>query len=251
MKSVCRQLLVPVLLLALYLWACRMELVNPYLLPRPKQLSDSVFRLLSGGELFEHIRISLFRVFCGFSITMVLAFPLALLFHFAPRVRDFLEASLHFLKSVPPLAMVPLFILWFGIGEASKLALIVAASFFPLFLNIESGLQQVDDRLVEMGRSLDLERRALFFHIYLAESLPTILTGMRLSFGYSWRALIGAEMIAASSGLGYLILDAQEMARTGDLFIGLACIGGLGLLLDSLALRSVRRFFPWIGAEKS
>lgn len=249
MKSLFRRLLLPLLLVLFYLWSCRVELVHPYLLPHPDQMSESLIRLVSGGAIFEHIRVSLLRVCLGFCITLMLAFPMAVLFHFLPRIREYLAPSLHFLKSVPPLAMVPLFILWFGIGETSKLALIVAASFFPLFLNIESGLEQVDEKLVEMGKSLDLEGWELFYHIYLSEALPSILTGMRLSFGYSWRALIGAEMIAASSGLGYLILDAQEMARTGDLFVGLACIGGLGLLLDSIALRSLRSFFPWMKGE--
>ncbi|ORC36220.1 ABC transporter permease [Marispirochaeta aestuarii] len=239
----------PLLLTGIYLLICRFDIVNPYLIPRPGQLITALLSLTGRGILQHHIAVSLQRVFAGFFLTLLFALPMALFFHFYRRISAFLLGTLHFLRNTPPLAMVPLLILWFGIGEASKLVLIIMASFFPVFLNTLSGLQQVDSRLIEMGDTLELNRWEKIIHILLPEALPTVLTGMRLSFGYSWRALIGAEMIAASSGLGYMILDAQELARTDIVFIGILAIGLSGLLLDILFQRVIQHIFPWIPGE--
>ncbi len=245
----CKQLLLPSILLAIYLIICRFNLVGPYLVPRPGQIAAAFLHMLRDGSLLHHILISFQRVFSGFFITVAVAVPLALLLYFLPGASPYLLGSLHFLRSIPPLAMVPLLILWFGIGEASKLAIIILASFFPVFLNTLSGLQQVDAKLLEMGRTLELNRREQVFNILFPEALPTILTGLRLAFGYSWRALIGAEMIAASSGLGYMILDAEVLARTDKVYIGILSIGILGLLLDIISMRLMQNRFPWIKSE--
>ena len=240
----------PSAILLVYLAITLNGWVNPYLIPPPGQIGDAFVSMLLDGSLLTHILVSLWRVFAGFFITAVLAMPLALLFYFLPSLAEYFSGTLHFLRCTPPLALVPLLILWFGIGEGSKLALIILASFFPIFLNTLSGLKQVDRRLMEMGRTLELSRREQTVHILVPEALPSMLTGLRLGFGYSWRALIGAEMIAASSGLGYLILDAEVLARTDRVFIGILSIGCLGLLMDSVSMKGMRRIFPWIGGEK-
>lgn len=240
----------PCIVLIVYLAITLNEWVNPYLIPPPGQIGEAFVSMLLDGSLLTHILVSLRRVFIGFFITAILAMPLALLFYFLPSLAGYFSGTLHFLRCTPPLALVPLLILWFGIGEGSKLALIILASFFPIFLNTLSGLKQVDRRLMEMGRTLELSRREQTLHILVPEALPSMLTGLRLGFGYSWRALIGAEMIAASSGLGYLILDAEVLARTDRVFIGILSIGCLGLLMDACSMKGMRRFFPWIGGEK-
>ncbi|MFW5712231.1 MAG: ABC transporter permease [Spirochaetota bacterium] len=245
-----RQTALPLAILSVYLLVCVFDLVNPYLIPRPGQIAGSFVHLLEQGLLQHHIAMSLKRVFSGFFITLLIACPLAMLFYFSATISQFFMGTFHFLRCTPPLALVPLLILWFGIGEASKLALIVLASFFPIFLNTISGLQQVDSELLEMGDTLELSSWEKTVHILIPEALPTILTGMRLAFGYSWRALIGAEMIAAASGLGYMILDSQELARTDRVFIGILTIGLLGLIIDSIAMRIIEHHFPWIGKEE-
>lgn len=249
-RTILRHAALPCAVLIVYLVITLNEWVNPYLIPPPGQIGEAFVSMLLDGSLLTHILVSLRRVFIGFFITAVLAMPLALLFYFLPELAGFFSGTLHFLRCTPPLALVPLLILWFGIGEGSKLALIILASFFPIFLNTLSGLKQVDRRLMEMGRTLELSRREQTIHILVPEALPSMLTGLRLGFGYSWRALIGAEMIAASSGLGYLILDAEVLARTDRVFIGILSIGCLGLLMDACSMKGMRRFFPWIGGEK-
>lgn len=242
-----KQAAVPFALVCVYVLFTLNKWVNPYLVPPPGQIVRAFFSMVLDWSLLNHILVSLRRVFTGFFITVSIAIPLALLFHFFSKLTVYFSGILNFLRCTPSLAMIPLLILWFGIGEGSKLALIILASFFPVFLNTLSGLQQVDPKLTQMGESLELSRHEQMAYILLPEALPTILTGLRLSFGYSWRALIGAEMIAASSGLGYLILDAERMARTDKVFIGILSIGILGLLMDLFSQKIVQKIFPWIG----
>ncbi|ADK82792.1 ABC transporter permease [Sediminispirochaeta smaragdinae] len=244
-----KRLLLPAMVLCAYLIVTLTGWVNPYLIPPPGQIGQAFISMLLDGSLVMHILISLRRVFLGFFLAAGIALPLALLCYFFPLLSEYCSGLLHFLRNTPPLAMVPLLILWFGIGEGSKLALIVLACFFPIFLNTLNGLQQVDHRLLEMGETLELSRKEQTLHILFPEALPSMLTGLRLGFGYSWRALIGAEMIAASSGLGYLILDAELLARTDKVFIGILSIGSLGLLMDYCSMKGLEKAFPWIRGQ--
>ena len=239
--------LAPILgLLALWQLASASGWVSPYLLPSPRRVALALLHAGVRGDLGRHVAASLLRVAEGFGITVCLALPLAVLASFAPRLTAAFSPLLTFLRNIPPLALIPLLILWFGIGEASKLALIVLTSFFPVFLGAVTGLGGVDPRLVEMGRSLGFSRLRILQRIMLPESLPSLLNGLRLGLGFSWRAIIGAEMIAAASGLGYWILDAEEMARIDVVFAGLIVIGGLGILLDRAAYWAVLHGLPWI-----
>ncbi|WP_347707324.1 ABC transporter permease [Clostridium sporogenes] len=128
--------------------------------------------------------------------------------------------------------MVPLLILWFGIGEKSKIIIIVLASFFPVLLNTISGVEGCSKKLIEVGQTFNFSKISIFKKIIIPWALPNILVGMRLGIGYSWRAIIGAEMVAASSGLGYLILDGQQLSRSAIVIVGILSIGILGCLSD-------------------
>jgi len=207
-------------------------LVNPYLVPSPGKVFDAALALSRKGELARHALASLGRVWGGFGMALAFAFPAALAFHFHPRLGRLFRVPLEFLRAVPPLAMIPLLILWLGIGEASKLAVVVLAAFFPIFLSALGGFDGVDGRWLELSRSLELSSPRFLRYVLVPGALPEIVTGLRLGFGYSWRALLGAELFSSASGLGYLVTDAQEMARVDVVFVGIATIGILGLLFD-------------------
>ena len=246
MKNFFRRILLLSILLFLWFFLSESGIANSYLVPSPLKVLKSCYALLLNGQLLSNIAVSFMRVLYGFSMTVCIAVPLAFLFYFIPSMYTYFRGFFSFLKSIPPLATVPLLILWFGIGEGSKIALIFLASFFPIFLDTFSGLNQVDGKILEMGDTLELTSWEKIFHILIPEALPTIITGLRLGFAYCWRALIGAEMIAASSGLGYMILDAEEMARTDIVYLGIIWIGVLGLILEFAALKAARRIFPWM-----
>ncbi len=246
MKKILNQSILLIIIFLFWLILSESGLANSFLVPSPFKVFKSSIVLLENGKLFNHVGISILRVIYGFSFTVFIAVPLSFLFYFIPGVYTFFKGFFSFLKSIPPLATVPLLILWFGIGEGSKLAIIFLASFFPIFLDTFSGLSQVDKRILEMGDTLDLSYSEKIFHILIPEALPSIITGLRLGFAYCWRALIGAEMIAASSGLGYMILDAEEMARTDIVYLGIIMIGVMGLIMEFAVLRIVGRLFPWM-----
>lgn len=245
-RSLFAQLALILGLIVLWQAAATAGWINAYLLPSPLRVTSAILDAGRSGDLARHVAASLLRVGEGFGITVCLALPLAVLASFAPRLTTAFNPILTFLRNIPPLALIPVLILWFGLGEASKLALIVLTSFFPVFMGAVTGLGSVDPRLVEMGQSLGFSRLRILQRIQFPESVPSLLNGLRLGLGYSWRAIIGAEMIAAASGLGYWILDAEEMARIDVVFAGIVVIGILGIILDRAAYLAASRFLPWI-----
>ena len=236
-------------LLALWQAASSFGWTNAYLLPSPLRVARALVLAAGNGELLRHSAASGARVALGFLLAVALAFPAAVLVSLAPAIGSAIEPLLNFLRNIPPLALVPVLILWFGIGEASKLALIVLSAFFPIFMGTVSGLGSVDPRLIEMGRSVGLSRMRILARVMIPERVPSIANGLRLGLGYSWRALVGAEMVAASSGLGYWILDAEQMARIDVVFAGILTIGFLGILIDRAAYAASTRLLPWAHLE--
>ena len=220
MKRIRNGMILPVILLLMWYLITRMQVFSLYLLPSPGMVWDALTELAASGELAKHLSISLRRVFFGFLLAACTAIPLGILCGRSRYFYTYCWFLLEFLRHVPPLAAIPLIILWAGIDEASKLTIIFLASFFPLFLNTCSGIRNCDPKLLEVGQS-------------------------QLSLGYSWRALIGAELIAASAGIGYLILDAEEMSRPDIVLAGMLCIGIIGSILDWVFLHILQRLIPW------
>lgn len=227
--------------------AARLRLVEPFLLPPPGVVLATAWDLVADGTLARHVVVSLKRVVVGFGLAIALAVPVALVFGLSHPVRRVAEPPLEFLRQLPPLALVPLFILWLGIGEAQKIGIILFASFFPVFLGVSGGIAGVDPKLVEVGRVCGFGRLEIARRIVLPAALPSLVIGLRIGLGYSWRALVGAELVASSAGLGYMIVDAENLARTDIVLVGVLVIGSLGLLADHLARLAVRRAAPWIG----
>ena len=245
LKKILRGLLLPAILLLLWHLVCLRQLFSPYLLPAPAQVANEAVELAASGVLLKHLVVSLRRVCLGFGLSCCLALPLGVICGQSRRFDAYCWLLLEFLRHVPPLAAVPLIILWVGIGEASKLTIIVLASFFPLFLNTYSGVQAVDKRLLEVGKALHFSKWQLIRYIRLPAALEAIAVGLQLALGYSWRALIGAELIAASAGIGYLILDAEEMSRPDIVLVGMLAIGLIGTAIDHLFLLAINHLFPW------
>jgi sulfonate transport system permease protein len=229
----------------LWLVVSRLGLIEPFLLPAPSVVLATARELLADGTLWVHTMVSCKRVVMGFGLAVAVAVPLALVFAFTRGVRRILEPPLEFLRHLPPLALIPLFILWLGIGEAQKVGVIMLACFFPVFLGVLGGVDQADPKLVEVGRVCGFSRAEIVRRIVLPAAFPSLVIGLRIGLGYSWRALVGAELVASSAGLGYLIVDAENLARTDVVLVGVLVIGVLGLAVDHLARVAVRRAAPW------
>lgn len=240
-----KPLLVPLGLLVAWSLCSWSGVLNEFLLPSPRKVCEAAVELYSSGVLVPNIITSLLRVVTGFLLTVCIAFPLGVLVGLNRSAQSCLIIPLEFLRNIPPLAMTPLLILWFGIGEISKLAVIFLSTFFPVFLNTVSGVAHSDIKLIEVGKIMGLGNIQRIRRIILPSSLPSILTGLRLGLGFSWRALIGAELLAAASGLGYMIIEAEQFARTDIVIVGILCIGTLGYTMDVAFRYASTLVLPW------
>lgn len=233
------------------LWwaASRSGWANAFLLPPPSRVAETLYDLASAGVLFKHVLISLQRVALGYVLAVAIAVPLAAFFSLSTPLRNLFEPLVEFARQIPPLAMTPLLILWLGIGEAQKVGIIVLACFFPIFLGVRGGITGVDRKLVEVGHMCGLSGGEIMVRVVLPCAMPSMAVGLRIGLGYSWRALVGAELIASSAGLGYMIVDAENLSRTDIVLAGILVIGIIGLIADYVLKSAISRFAPWLAGE--
>lgn len=222
------------ILFAVWQLVCEFGVFSSYVLPSPAKVWNSFVKMVVTGEIFADVAVSFGRVLKGFFIAFVLAFLLGTFRVFVPAAESYYDSFLQFFRNVPPLSMIPLLILWCGIGETTKTVIIVLASFFPMYLNIVKGFTSCDRKLLEVGEAFGYSKTKQFTHIILQYAMADILVGMRIGMGYSWRAIIGAEMVAASTGLGHMILFAQQMSRTDKVIVGILVIGIVGTVTDRI-----------------
>ena len=238
-------LILPITLTALWELVSRAGWVAPHLLPPPSALLDTFVVLIRDGSLWRHIGVSSARVAAGFAIGASLGLALGSATTLNARLHRLLDPSLQALRAVPSLAWVPLLLLWLGIDTAPKLALIAIGTFFPMYLATASGLRDVDRKLVEVGQQLGLSPRAVLLKIYLPASLPALFTGLRASLGLGWMFLVAAELIAATSGLGYLLTDGRETGRADLVLIAIITLAILGKASDAILVAIERRTLVW------
>ena len=211
----------------------------------PSAILATAWDLTRTGELPENLLVSLARVAAGFGIGAVLGAALALVAGLSRLGEDIADAPMQMLRTLPHLALVPLFILWFGIGELPKVALVALGAAFPVYLNLFAGLRGVDPKLIEAARVFGLGRMALIRQVMLPGALPSLLVGLRYALGVSWLTLVVAEQIAASAGIGHLINDARDFLRTDIIVVGLLVYALLGLGADALVRAVERRALRW------
>ena len=240
-----RGLVFPVLVIIIWELAARMAVVDPYFLPAPSSIVSAYSDMLRDGLLQKHLFTSLQRLSFGFTVAVVIAIPLGIIVGKTRTIRFWVNPTLSFLQQIPPIAWIPIFILWLGIDEASKVAVIVYAAFFPIFLNTVQGVISVDPKLIEVGRSFMLTSGQMVRRIYMPSAAMSIFVGLRLGLSNCWRALVGAELIAASSGLGSLIMDSRNLFQADGIFVGIFTIGLAGLMID-YSLRIIEdKLMPW------
>lgn len=242
---------IPLLVFAAWIAGSHFALWNAYIIPPPSEVAAAFTQVVTDGSLSRHLTVSFARVFSGFGAALLLAFPLAVALGMNKHWNPYVHVSLECIRHIPPLATIPMLILWFGIGETPKLLIVVMATFFPIFFNTLHGVASCDHKLIEVARSFGMNRRAIFRQVVLPAALPSVLVGMRLGLGYSWRALVGAELIAASSGIGYMILDAEQLSRPDLVIIGILTIGFMGTLIDWAFFRLARKLVPWKEGEET
>jgi len=229
------------------LWTALSEtgLVNRVLVPSPSDVMHAGLAAVRDGSLLRNTIASLLRVLEGFALAMVIAVPLGVLMGVSTAVRGLVEPLIELLRPIPPIAFIPLAILWFGIGEISKVTIIAYGAFFPIFVNTMSGFRDVDRVHIRAAQTLGADRFHLFRDVVLPSAFPQIVTGARLGMGMAFIVLVAAELVASSEGLGYLINDARFSFRTDQIFVGIITIGVLGFVLNKGLLETERRLLRW------
>lgn len=234
-------LIIFIIIIAAWKIVFELKIWSSFILPSPEKVLKTFINMCKDKTLFVNIWASLRRVVAGFSISALFAIPFGIYFGINEKIYRYFSTLINFLRNTPPLALIPMLILWFGIGEESKIIIIILASFFPIFTSTIKGIRNCDYKLIEVGKGFEFTKLQIIRNIIIPSALIDIAIGLKLALGYSFRAIIGAELVAASSGLGYLISDGKEMSRTDVVIVGIIIIGTLGILCDSIFGLIVRR----------
>jgi sulfonate transport system permease protein len=238
-------LVVPALLLVLWEVLSRSGLAPRNLLPAPSAVFGALWALAASGELWGHVWITLFRVAAGFLVGTAAATVLGALTGYSATWRRLLDPMLKALATIPSMAWVPLFVLWLGIFEASKVTLIAIGAFFPIYLNLMAGIQQVDRKLVEVARIHGLDGVSLVRRVLLPATLPFYITGLRGGMALAWMFVVAAEFMGASEGLGFLLIDGQETGRPANIIAAILLFALFGKGSDFVLAFVGRRFVSW------
>lgn len=235
----------PVLLVLAWHVASISGVLPQEVLAGPSVVLSSAARLVQTGELQQAVLVSLGRALSGLAIGGTIGVMLAILSGLLRSGEDLIDATIQMLRTIPNVALIPLLIIWFGIGEAPKIALIALGTAFPLYLNVYAGIRNVDASLIEAGRTLGLSKAAMIRHVILPGALPSALVGLRYSLGIAWLALVFGEQINATAGIGYLMANAREFFQTDVIVVCLVVYAFLGLAVDFIVRTLERIFLSW------
>jgi sulfonate transport system permease protein len=239
------QSLVPCLLIAVWELCSDLGVAKSTLLPSPSIIFGTFIDILLSGELLQHLSISIWRVLQGYVIGALSGILTGVLCGLFKKVETALSLVLGFLRPIPVIAWVPVFILWMGIDEASKITVIAIGSFWPVLVNVIDGIRHVDKKYLEVARILEKNKWQILTRVILPSALPHIFTGLRVGIGIAWMCVVGAELIAASSGIGYLIMYARELLQSDVMYVGVFSIGLTGFLIDKLLRMAERKLLKW------
>ena len=220
-------------------------LVNPVLMPTPGEVVEVAGTLARDGSLARHLAVSSLRIVEGFGLAAAAALGLGLLVAVCVPARLALEPMIEFVRPIPPLAFLPMFLVWFGLGETSKVAFIAYTTFFPMFVGTGASLLRVDVMLLRAAASLGASRRELLRRVALPAALPSIVVALRLGFGLAIFVIVGAEFMGADAGLGNLIMEGRVFFNPAQIVMGALLLGLLGSLVNGLLQAAERRVLRW------
>jgi len=238
-------LVVPIALGAVWEFIVHMGWSTGRLAPPPSVIFQTFVELAKSGELQRHTLVTLGRVGAGFGIGVAAATVIGAIAGYSPLVRRLIDPSIQGLRAIPSIAWVPLFILWLGIFEASKVTLIAVGVFFPVYLGLMGAIQSVDRKLVEVGRAFRLTDFAMVQRILLPAVLPAYVLSLRSGLGLGWMFVIAAELMGASEGLGYLLLDGQQLGKPAEIVAAIVAFAIVGKATDWLIVLAAAPFLRW------
>lgn len=243
--EVIQRLIIPAVMIILWFVLSAKGLTNTSVLPPPEKFWSALVQQIESGALWNHIGHSLGRVLKGYLIGAAAGILLGTVAALSPVVGRMIEVPVGVLRPIPAIALIPFFILWMGIGEKSKVAVIIFGTFWPVLLNTIQGIRSADPKLLEVGAILEKDRATVLTRIIFPAALPSVFTGLRLGISSAWTCVVAAEMIAASAGIGFLITYSREMAKPATLLVGILVIGLFGLLIDLIFSKLSKTLVYW------
>lgn len=240
-----KAIVIPVALLIFWEVGVDLGWMSGRLMPPPSRVLETLWVLLQSGELLTHVWITTLRVLLGFVLGTVAGTIAGALTGYFPLARQLLDPTLQALRAIPSIAWVPLFILWLGIFETSKIALIAVGVFFPVYLGFSGALQSVDRKIVEVGRIFRLSGFALVWRILLPAVFPAYVISLRAGLGLGWMFVVAAEFMGASEGLGYLLVDGQQLGKPAQIMAAILCFAIIGKATDSLLILATAPLLRW------
>ncbi|GIM29770.1 ABC transporter permease [Clostridium polyendosporum] len=234
--------LIPILILILWETVTKLNIAPPAILPSLEIVLKAFVVQIQNGEMIQDVAISLTRVVRGYTFAVILGLSFGVLMGISLRANKIFSGVFNGIRQIPPMAWIPLIILWFGIGETSKIIIISKAAFFPILLNTIDGIRNTPKGYIEVARLYNINKFDLFRKIYFPSALPSIFVGLRLGLGIAWAMVVAAELIASSSGIGYRINDARSLMQSDVMIADMIVIGIIGSIMDFI-LRKVSRYF--------
>ena len=214
--------------------------LNPVIMPSPGKVWGTLISLLQKGTLLQSLLVSLGRVLKGYLLASALGIVLGILIGLSRHLDRITSLLVQIIKPIPPIAWIPLVILWFGIGESGKVFLIFLGGFFIVLINVTDGIRQTDEKLIEVSRAMETPFLKHIFLVMIPSAAPNIFTGLRTGLSSCWMCVVAAELVSSTTGLGYLIMNARQFGQTDKVIIGMLTIGLVGKIMDSL-LRLVEK----------
>jgi len=236
---------IPAIVVLLWEIAARLGLIAPQVLPAPSSVFETAVHMAQNGELFVHLGVSLLRAAGGFVIGGTIGLALGIAVGFSPLAQALLDRSIQMVRAIPFLAMLPLVIVWFGVGEIAKIFMVALAVLFPIYINTMLGIRQIDSKLMELARVIGLNRTAIVRRIILPGAMPSILTGVRYALAHAWLALVIAETLATTKGIGFLAMDAREFLNTNVILLTIIIYAIIGVVADALVRLLEARYLSW------
>lgn len=232
----------------LIIWECAdlAGILKPYTMPAPGKIVQTTIDYIQKGKLQTNIWVSLVRVLEGFFVALATAFVLGIGASVFQKFDTFTDLVLQILRPIPPIAWIPLAILWFGIGQSSKIFIIFIGAFFPIFVNIVDGVKSIDHKYFELADVYEVPKYKLISQIIIPGALPSIMTGIRVGLGNAWVCVVAAEMIGATSGVGYMLSDGRSLSRPDIVILGMLIVGIVGKLMDDVLLWLRAKLIIWI-----
>ncbi|MBO6246461.1 MAG: ABC transporter permease [Anaerovibrio sp.] len=220
--------------------------LNTIILPAPNSILETIVELVADGALFTNMFISVSRVLQGYLLAAFLGISLGILIGLSKHLDRVTELIIQMIKPIPPIAWIPLVILWFGIGESGKVFLIFLGGFFTILINVVDGIHQTDPKLVEVSRSMVTPFWKHISLMVIPGAAPNIFTGLRTGLSSCWMCVVAAELVSSTTGLGYLIMDARQFGQTDVVIVGMLTIGIVGKIMDSLLRYAEKKTLRWI-----